>query len=166
MAGVLHLVAGTTDAGKTTYAIALATRENAIRLSIDEWMTALFGPDQPPELEFEWMMVRVNRCEAQMWSVAKQAAELGVSVVIDCGLTREVHRTKWAELAASEGLPISLHHFDVDVSERWHRVQNRNVERGTTFRLEVTRGMFDFVETLWETPSDAEMQWLNGNRIP
>ena len=61
---------------------------------------------------------------------------------------------------------ISLHHLDVDASERWRRVQNRNVERGPTFRLGVTRKMFDFVETLWEPPSDAEMQRSNGNRIP
>ena len=165
MLAVIHLVAGSTGAGKTTYAIALAEREKAIRLSIDEWMTTLFEPDQPPEPRFEWMMERVNRCEATMWSVALRAARLGVSAVIDCGLTRAAHRTKWAELAASAGLPARLHHLDVDAEERWRRVQERNAERGPTFRLEVTREMFDFVEGMWEPPSAAETERLNAIRI-
>ena len=70
MSVTIHLVAGSTGAGKTTYALALAAREGAVRLSIDEWMTALFGPDQPEPLRFEWMMERVKRCELQMWTVA------------------------------------------------------------------------------------------------
>ena len=161
----VHLVAGSTGAGKTTYALELAAREGALRLSIDEWMTALFGPDQPTPLQFEWMIERVNRCEAQMWAVAFQAAVLGTSIVVDCGLTRESHRFKWAKLAADAGLPVRLHHLDVDAEERWRRVQGRNVERGPTYRLEVTREMFDFVETLWERPSDDELKRLNGKRV-
>ena len=60
---------------------------------------------------------------------------------------------------------MRLHHLDVDAEERWLRVQRRNVERGDTYRLEVTREMFDFVETLWEPPMDAEFARLNGIRI-
>ena len=44
-------------------------------------------------------------------------------------------------------------------------MQGRNVERGPTYRLEVTRDMFDFVETLWERPSDEEILSLNGTRV-
>ena len=43
----VHLEVGFTGAGKTTYAFELAAREGALRLSIDEWMITLFGPDQP-----------------------------------------------------------------------------------------------------------------------
>ena len=165
MTATIHLVAGSTGAGKTTYALELAARESALRLSIDEWMVTLFEPDQPVPLQFEWMMERVNRCEAQMWTVVCQAAALGTSIVVDCGLTREAHRAKWSKLAADAGLTARLHHLDVDAEERWRRVQSRNVERGPTYRLEVTREMFDFVETLWERPSDKELASLNGIRV-
>ena len=165
MTSIVHLVAGSTGAGKTTYALELAAREGALRLSIDEWMTTLFGPDQPTPLQFEWMMERVNRCEAQMWAVALQAAALGAPIVVDCGLTRETHRSKWARLVAGAGLPVQLHHLDVDAEERWRRVQGRNAGRGPTYRLEVTREMFDFVETLWERPGDDELKSLNGRRV-
>ena len=60
---------------------------------------------------------------------------------------------------------MRLHHLDVDAEERWRRVQGRNTERGPTYRLEVTREMFDFVETLLERPSDDELANLNGERV-
>ena len=161
----VHLIAGSTGAGKTTYALALAKREGALRLSIDDWMTALFGPDQPDPIRFEWMMERIDRCEALMWALAEQEAALGRSVLIDCGLSKEAHRAKWADLAAAAGLPVVLHHLHVDAEERWRRVQQRNAERGPTFKLEVDRGMFDFVETLWEPPGAEEMARLNGVRV-
>lgn len=165
MSAVVHLVTGSTGAGKTTYSLELAARDSALRLSIDEWMTALFEPDHPKPLQFEWMMERMNRCEAQMWAVALQMSALGTPIVVDCGLTSQAHRARWAMLAADAGLSVQLHHLDVDADERWRRVQSRNAQRGPTYRLEVTREMFDFVETLWEPPSDDELTALNGRRI-
>ena len=140
MTATVHLVAGSTGAGKTTYALELANRESALRLSIDEWTTTLFGPDQPTPLQFEWMMERVSRCEAQMWAIALHAIALDTPIVVDCGLTRGAHRSKWTKLAADADVPVRLHHLNVDAEERWRRVQGRNVERGPTYRLEVTRG--------------------------
>jgi predicted kinase len=161
---MIHLVAGSTGAGKTTFSMKLADEQGALRLSIDEWMTLLFGPDQPAQIEFAWMMDRVNRCEAVMWTVAADAARRGLSSIIDCGLTRADHRRKWADLAREAGLPVVLHHLDVPVEERWRRVEQRNTEQGETYRLTVTREMFDFVETLWEPPTAEEMAAMNGMR--
>lgn len=164
MPAVLHLIAGSTGAGQTTYAMALAAREGGVRLSIDEWMTALYTPDQPARPDFAWMVERVDRCEDRMWDVARQVALLGKPAVIDCGLTRASHRAKWAAWAAAAGLPVRLHHLDVPREERWRRVQARNAERGATYRLEVTPGMFEFVEGLWEPPTEAEMAAMDGVR--
>ena len=166
MAGepTIHLVCGSTGAGKTTLAMRLADAEGAIRLSIDEWMAALFEADRPEPIEFAWMMARIERCEAVMWSVALEAARRGVGAVIDCGFTQAEHRRKFADLAARANLPVVLHWLDVPVEERWRRVERRNAERGETFRMEVTRPMFDFVEGLWEPPSPQEMADMNGVR--
>ncbi|HYG25842.1 MAG TPA: AAA family ATPase, partial [Caulobacteraceae bacterium] len=90
----IHLVAGSTGAGKTTFSMQLAEREGAIRLSIDEWMTALFGPDQGEQIEFAWMMERINRCEAVMWQTALEASRRGVGAVLDVGLTRADHPSR------------------------------------------------------------------------
>ena len=63
------------------------------------------------------------------------------------------------------GLAVQLHFIDVDVEERWRRVENRNAEKGETFRLAVTRPMFDFIETIWQPPDADEMAALNGRRV-
>lgn len=98
-------------------------------------------------------------------SRSRQVVQPCYTFAVSAELTREAHRSKWAKLAADAGLPVRLHHLDVDAKERWRRVQGRNVERGPTFRLEVTREMFVFVETLWERPSDDELASLNGKRV-
>jgi predicted kinase len=165
MKTLAHLIAGSTGAGKTTYAMALAAELGAVRFSIDEWMTTLFGPDQPAGApDFRWMMQRIGRCEAMIWTNVLQLAGKGVPSVLDLGFTRSDHRAKFAALACEAGLRAELHHVDVPADERWRRVQQRNSEKGATYRLEVTRGMFDFVERLWEPPSDAEISAFNRER--
>lgn len=64
MAVPLHLICGSTGAGKTTYAIRLADQIGAARFSVDEWMTALFWADSPQPLDPAWAIERVRRCVA------------------------------------------------------------------------------------------------------
>jgi predicted kinase len=161
----IHLVAGSTGAGKTTYAIALADRERALRFSIDDWTSSLFWPDAPHPITYDWAMERIGRCEAMIWSLVLQAADHGLGAVLDLGFTRAEHRRKFADLAAAAGLPVFLHVLDVPAEERWARVEARNAEQGETFRMAVDRTMFDFVEGLWEPPDAAEMAALNGVRV-
>src|SRR5689334_16988583 len=44
---LVHLICGSTGAGKTTYARRLADEIGAVVFSIDEWMAALFWMDAP-----------------------------------------------------------------------------------------------------------------------
>jgi predicted kinase len=165
MKPLVHLIAGSTGAGKTTYATALAAELGALRFSIDEWMVTLFGPDQPTgPPNFGWMMQRIGRCDALIWAHVLQLAAQGVPSVLDLGFTRREHRAKFAGLAREAGLRAELHHVDVPADERWRRVQQCNSEKGETYRLEVTRPMFDFVERLWEPPAAAEIGTIAGDK--
>lgn len=161
---IVHLIAGSTGAGKTTYALSLAARTGALRFSIDEWMTTLFEADRPDPIEFDWMMQRIGRCEAMIWILVEQGAEHGTASILDLGFTTAEHRARFAEKAQAAGLPVQLHFLDVPAEDRWARVQRRNAEKGETYRLTVDRGMFDFMEGLWQAPDDAEMAALNGVR--
>ncbi len=165
MAVDVILVVGCTGAGKTTYARALTTELGGLRFSIDEWMMPLFGPDVPDPIPFDWMMERVNRCEATIWTMAMQAVARGVPVVLDLGFTKEQHRQKFRDLAAAEGLCAAVHFIDVSRETRWQRVQHRNAEQGDTFAMHVDRAMFDFMESMWEPPVRAEWELNNGRRI-
>lgn len=158
------LVVGCTGAGKTTYARKLAGDLGAIRCSIDEWMMPLFGPDQPKPIRFDWMMERVNRCEAMIFTLVQQVAALGVPAVLDLGFTKKEHRDKFRSLCADVGLNAAVHFVDVPRETRWQRVEQRNRDQGETFAMQVDRGMFDFMESMWEPPQPSEIA-LNDGQI-
>lgn len=162
--GTLHLVCGSTGAGKTTYAVALARRERALRLSIDEWMTRLFWPDAPRPLDGAWAHERVERCAAQMRAVLAETLPLGLSAVADAGFTTRADRAAFADWARERGFPCRLHWLDVEAGERWRRVEARNAAGGGGTGFVVTRGMFDYIERLWEAPEPEEMARLDGLR--
>jgi predicted kinase len=163
----VHLVCGSTGAGKTTYAKALAEEVGGVVFSIDQWMVALFWMDSSTPIDPAWAMARVQRCYDQIWAVAAQLARRGTPAVLDLGFSKEADRRRFAELAAGEGLAVQLHFLDIPTEERWRRVGQRNTEKAETYQLpfDVTREMFDYVEGLWEPPSDAEMADRDGRRI-
>lgn len=159
------LVVGCTGAGKTTYARALADDLGALRFSIDEWMAPLFGPDMPTPIRFDWMMERVKRCEAMIFTIVEQAAARGLPAVLDLGFTKYEHREKFRSLCADAGLSAAVHFIDVPRETRWLRVQARNAEKGETYAMQVDRSMFDFMEDMWEPPRVTEWEQGGGCRI-
>ncbi len=172
----IHLICGSTGAGKSTYALDLCGKIGGVHLSIDEWMVTLFWDDSPQPIEFEWTIERVNRCEAQMWAMAQQLTQYGIPAVLDLGFTTRDHRMKFARLATESGLSAQLHFLDLPRDERWQRVKARNAAKdaakkgkskpvGKAFQLEVDKEMFNFVEDMWEPPDDAEMEVLSGVRV-
>ena len=163
---LIHLICGSTGAGKATYSRQLSQQLGAVRFSIDEWMTTLFWMDSPRPLEPAWSMERVERCLTQIWATTSQVAVGGIPCVLDIGFTQAQSRARFIGLADQAGLSVQLHFIDVSPTERWRRVQKRNDERDGTYNLpfDVTREMFNFVETLWEPPTEHEMTACNGVR--
>ena len=154
-----------TGAGKTSYARKLADERGALRFSIDEWMMPLFGPDQPQPIRFDWMMERVNRCEAMIFTMTQQSVARGLPVVLDLGFTKKAHRDKFRSLCADAGLGVAVHFVDALRETRWRRVEQRNRDQGATFAMMVDRQMFDFMETMWEPPAPQEWALNGGLRI-
>ena len=165
MSAPVHLVCGSTGAGKTTYALALSKQLGAVHFSIDEWMVTLSGPDRPTPMNLAWMLERIERCETQMAALVLQLGRNGRPSVLDIGLMRQEQRQKWAALAARAGLGAQLHFIDVPSDERWRRVTMRNEQQGETYRLTVTRPMFDYIDSVWQPPTPDEMTALNGVRV-
>ena len=161
----IHLVCGATGAGKSTYAENLAQSLGGLRFSIDEWMQCLHSADQPSEISYDWFYERVLRNWTQIRAVAEKLTPLGIPTIFDCGLTKKEERAIFTKSAANHGFSVQLHFIDVPAKIRWQRVQKRNTERAETFQFEVTREMFDFIETIWEAPSPEEMQTNAGKRI-
>lgn len=154
---VLHIIYGPQGAGKTTFARQLSSQTKAVCFSIDEWMTGLFGADQPQTLSLEWVLERVRRCEARIWQVCTAILATGGTVVLDLGLLRQQDRSRFVELARARDFQFTLHFVDAPLELRKQRVLNRNLERGDTFSLHVTPQMFDFMEGIYQAPDAAEL---------
>lgn len=158
MTAMLHVIFGPSGAGKSTYAKELARREPAVHFAIDDWMARLFAADMPEPIEFQWMMERVERCEAQIWSTAAGVIAAGTSVVLDLGLMRRSDRARVAEIAQAVELPLQFHFVTAPQDVRRARVLERNEVRGETFAIGVTPEMFEFIEGVYEAPDAAELE--------
>ncbi|HEY0437549.1 MAG TPA: ATP-binding protein [Phenylobacterium sp.] len=158
MPATLHLISGPIGAGKTTYAHALARREGAVAYVLDEWGARLFGPDVQGPLDFGWMMERLARCNALIWSTATDVLGAGTSVVLDLGLMRREQRERIRKLAQEAGLSMQWHFVDAPQAVRRARVADRNDTKGETFVREVPPQMFDMIEAMYEAPAPAELE--------
>ncbi|MGI8932816.1 MAG: AAA family ATPase [Phormidesmis sp.] len=78
---IAHLIHGFVGSGKTTYAINLARELPALRLSVDDWLTSLYGQN-PPSDKFEEYQSRIT---SLIWQVATQTLSLGQDVILDFG---------------------------------------------------------------------------------
>src|SRR5580692_340941 len=104
----VHLICGSTGAGKTTYALRLSDRIGAVRFSIDEWMAALFWMDSPQPIDPAWAMARVERCNAQIWDTALRVTARDVPCVLDLGFSNAQSRTRIAKRTGDAGLSAQL----------------------------------------------------------
>ena len=114
----LILTCGLPGAGKTALARQLAADRSAVRLTKDEWLTALgSSPWDEPTRE------KVKHVLRQL---AQDILRLGVSVVLDFGLWARIERDEMRSAARGLGVGVELHFLDLPVDELWRRVDSRN----------------------------------------
>ena len=155
----LILACGPTGVGKTTYSVAFAKNENAVRFSIDPWMQTLFAADMA-ELDYEWMIERVNRCYDQIWQVTEQILALDGNVILDLGFTTLEQRAVFSNKAAKLDINAEVHYLDAPTEIRRQRVNKRNTEKDPdVYAFEVTDMMFDFMEPRFEVPDSKELKY-------
>ena len=154
----IHLVVGSTGAGKSTFARRLARECGGVCFAVDEWMRRLFHPDRPEAAGYDWYAPRIERVTDMIWSLVLELVPTGTPSVLEIGLTERAARQAFYERVAGAGLSLRLHVVEAPADVRWQRVEARNRERGATFSMEVTREMFDFVERMWQPPDDAELR--------
>jgi predicted kinase len=154
----LNVIFGPCAAGKTTYAHALARRENAVAFVLDEWGARLFGPDLQGPIEFAWMLERLGRCNALIWSTATAVLAAGTSVVLDTGAMRRADRERIRQISQDKGLSLKWHFVDAPQEVRRARFAARNETKGETFVHEVSPEMFEMLEAIYEPPVPAELE--------
>ncbi|MEM9453593.1 MAG: ATP-binding protein [Myxococcota bacterium] len=152
----LHLLIGPVGSGKSTFARRLCREHDALRLTLDEWMTVLFRPDRPPTGRIEWYVERAERCVEQIWRVACSAVEAGTDVVLEIGLIQRALRESFYARVDAAALDLTVYVVDAPRDVRRQRVRQRNREQGETFSMEVPDDFFELASDLWEPPTDDE----------
>ncbi|GAB1620964.1 AAA family ATPase [Agarivorans albus] len=155
----LIIVCGATGAGKTTYSLSICEDIGAVKFSIDPWMQTLFAKDMV-ELDFSWMMERVERCYQQIWEVSEQILALDGNVVLDLGFTTKALRDIFVNNAKALHINAEVHYIEATSETRKQRVAKRNMEKDPkVYSFEVTDMMFDFMEGKFEAPDDMELEY-------
>src|SRR4051812_49883926 len=101
----LFLTVGLPCVGKTTAARRIEVEQEALRLTKDEWVKALYGHENPPSAS--------DVVEGRLVETGLRALELGVDVVIDFGLWSRDERSALRQAAADRGARVKIYHLDV-----------------------------------------------------
>ena len=105
----------------------------------------------------DWVMQRVRRCEARIWETARALAKRGQDVVLDTGAMRVADRLRVAQACAAAGLSLQTHFVTAQRELRRDRVAQRNAQRGDTYAFDISPSVFEWMDRLFEAPTDQEL---------
>jgi predicted kinase len=104
----------------TTAARRIEVERNALRLTKDEWVKALYGDENPPSAQ--------DVIEGRLIEIGLRALELGADVIIDYGLWARDERSALRRAAADRGATVEMHYFEVSPAEQRRRLDRRQTE--------------------------------------
>lgn len=115
------LICGKICCGKSTYAERLRVEDNAVLLSVDEIMLALFGlyaGDRHDEY--------AAKTKKYLLDKAVEIVESGISVILDWGFWTKDERTSVKEFYTAKKIAHEFHYLDIS-DETWKaRLNERN----------------------------------------
>ena len=149
------LLCGLPASGKTTVAEQIERERSALRLSPDEWIAALYGPDLQQRDPQTFHAAR-DRVEALQREVAARALSLGIDVILENGFWTRAERDEYRAWAQRVGALVELRYLDVPKEELWVRLARRNASpKIGTFRVE--RHELDSWFSRFEPPTLSEL---------
>ncbi len=139
----LFLTVGLPCTGKTTAARRIELERQALRLTKDEWVKALYGQENPPSAQAV--------IEGRLIEAGLRVLELGVDVVIDFGLWSRDERSALRDAAAKRGAAVEMLYLAVTPAEQSRRLVRRQTEAP---------------DTTWPMSGDELAAWARAFEIP
>ncbi|MGH3509011.1 MAG: AAA family ATPase [Nocardioidaceae bacterium] len=139
----LFLTVGLPGTGKTTAARRIEIEQNALRLTKDEWVKALYRHESPSSAQ--------NVIEGRLVQIGLRALELGNNVVIDYGLWGRDERSALRQAAADLGAIVEMRYFELSAAEQRRRLVRRFAEAP---------------HTTWHMSDDELAEWATTIDIP
>src|SRR3954453_3093376 len=116
----LFLTIGLPGTGKTAAARLIEAEHNALRLTKDEGMGGLFGPENPASAS--------DMIEGRLVRLGMRGLELGTNVVLDFGLWSRDERSALRQAAADVGASVVICYFELPPGEQRKRLDQRLAE--------------------------------------
>lgn len=152
------LICGKICVGKSTYADKLRAEGNAVLLSVDEIMLAVFGQDAGEKHD-----AYVRNVQQYIFDKSFEILEAGADVLLDCGFWTKGHRNYAKELYRQRGIPCELHLIDISNEEWRRRIEKRNraVSAGKVNAYFVDDNLLNKCKEGYEEPSKDEVDvWV------
>lgn len=144
----LFLTVGLPCTGKTTAARRMEIEYEALRLTKDEWVKALYGHENPPSAGAV--------IEGRLIEIGLRALELGSNVVIDYGLWSRDERSALRQAAADRGATVELRYFELAPVEQRRRLDQRQAEAPHTTWPVSDQELVEWAERI-EIPTPGEL---------
>jgi predicted kinase len=139
----LFLTVGLPATGKTSAARRIEIQHDALRLTKDEWMKALYGDENPSSAS--------DVIEGRLIQIALRALELGGNVVIDFGLWGRDERSALRQAAADRGATVEMVYLEASPNEQRRRLDER---------------LADQPHTTWPISDEEMAEWSAVIQVP
>jgi predicted kinase len=139
----LFLTVGLPGTGKTTAARRIEAEHNAVRLTKDEWVKALFGPENPTSA--------TAVIEGRLVGLGLRVLALGIDVVLDFGLWSRDERSALRQAAGDVGAAVVMVYCELSVDEQRKRLDERLTEAP---------------HSTWSMSEEALVEWAEEFDIP
>ncbi len=154
----VYLICGKICCGKSTYAERLCIENNAVLLSVDEIMLAVFGlyaGDKHDEY--------TEKIQNYLFKKSVDIIKSGVNVILDWGFWSRCRRSEAKEFYTVRNIECELYYIDI-ADEVWkERIVHRNelVLKGKIEAYIIDSNLAAKFESLFELPSKDEVDvWV------
>lgn len=120
----LFLTVGLPGTGKTTWARRIEVEKQALRLTKDEWMKALYGLANPSSAS--------DVIEGRLIDIGLRTLQLGTNVVVDFGLWGRDERSALRQAAADLSASVEMRYFELTPAEQRRRLDQRQADEPHT----------------------------------
>lgn len=156
----VYIMCGKIGSGKSTLAAALRIKYNAVILSVDEIMLALFGQDAGDKHDFY-----VGKAEEYLYQKSLEIIETGTNVVLDWGFWTKREREAARGFYSPRNIDCVFYYIDIDYDQWQSRLEQRNkaVLAGKSSSYYVDEGLARKFEAAFEAPDKNEIDvWVKG----
>ena len=147
----LYLICGLVGSGKTTYSKQLEKEQNALRLSLDEWMIPLYGE----HMERQMFEKRRSALQSLFNDSACRLLDLGVPVIFDYGFWKKIDREKTIKWAETMGHESVIYFIDTPSEVRRLRIARRNLLHSSQHYF-FSENIVELFDSWFEAPSFEE----------